>query len=132
MIHRDDVPFEMIEAVEENLDGLKIIFPGDDEKHLAKIKKHQARHKKIFLQGRCFSCFEKIPSFNLSQIEGVTLENVRETWKNKDCQPSFSMMQEFMNPNTEVTGIMCNKCMYKPSGVLREKCWPEDILNDEN
>ena len=126
-LHRDDVPFEMIEEVEKNLSS-KIRFPGDsdDEAYLERIRKHHAKHRKIFEQGRCFSCFEKIPSFNLNQIQGVTLQNSEETWKNQDCQPSFSMMQEFMNPDTEVTGIICRKCLEQPDG-WREKSFPENL-----
>lgn len=126
-IHRDDIPFDLIEKVEEET-GKRIIFPGDndDEQYLERVRRHQARNRKIFEQGRCRSCYEKISSFDLSQIKGVTLENSSETWKNPDCEPSFSMMCQFMDPDTEVTGIVCHKCMDLPDG-WREKSFPEDL-----
>ena len=68
VLHRDDIPFEDMEAIEKALleqhPGFKIQCVGDGEvpEHIEKeMEKLEERMKETICNGQCFECSKQIP-----------------------------------------------------------------------
>lgn len=110
MMHRDDVPFELISQMEENL-GSKITFPGDlgeISPETARLieSRRQATLDSIALQ-QCRMCKRKINDFNPENLVGLDLSSIWEKdyqWDSKECRLSWNLM-------SDLPSLTCNECL---------------------
>lgn len=69
LVHRDDVPPEALQQLQEQYPDFKIVCAGDQpegslpEDLQAAIKELEARHRKSLDEGSCIDCGAKMPNY---------------------------------------------------------------------
>jgi len=121
MLHRDDLPFEVVTEIEKSL-GKNLVFPGDMDEvppHIVeKIRKNTERATQTFNAGECFRCGKKIEDVKPEElnVEAITFNNWQEHWTSRQCLPGFRGLSEEYGGDGPKFTFCCNECAYGQDG----------------
>jgi len=105
LAHRDDMPYEVVEAMErvlaEQFPGMKLTFAGDvpggpPPEILAKIARVEARLQRLLREGRCIECGVQMPD--------PPSKDMSEDWRPADGWCWFT------NEEDQVAAWQCPQC----------------------
>ncbi len=101
LMHRDDLPMDVAEAVEQAkqmFPGFEVRFAGDEppESLPPQIKEWQEHMRQSLVEGRCVDC-------------GVQMENWADLEK-EDWQPPNGWCSFHEGPDDQIAGWQCPAC----------------------
>lgn len=93
LIHRDDIPMELMQQIEAQFPGMKVVCAGDEpagalpEGLLEAAESLHRKHLLLLVEGRCLDCNEQMPGFPPTDWDAWQLPDGWRYFTDENKQP---------------------------------------------